>query len=102
MDIEQKISNLIGEIAAYHHTTLVGSWIHTLHFHPSTITWARDLVDSPEEEEYLAEMVGVDTWIEYKAIQLIRSASEVECLTSSSAFIREAKEWLINESRTKN
>lgn len=101
MNIEQKINELIDQVNLNRSSiSPTFCYVHTWNWHPAVITWSRDLTDSPEEEEVLNRAIGKDAYVEYKAIQLIKTSDDTECLTSPIEFIRKTKEWFINERKT--
>lgn len=95
MNIEEKIDNLITQIDTFgsYHILPIRSW----RWSTETIEWAKDLVDTPEEEKTLYQFLGRLECLEYEVIQLIKESNDLECLTSSATYVRKTKEWFINE-----
>lgn len=99
MNIDEQIWDLFHY--AFTRDTSIGTPEHWK-FSSALITWADDLVDTPEEKETLNRIIGIEGYLKFQALQSIKKADDIECLTSSIEFIRKAKEWFINESRTEN
>jgi hypothetical protein len=76
--IDQEVKNICPEIVEWK-------------FQPWLVTWLDGILDTKEEISALYSFLGNRADNENRILNLIESADDAECLTSSIGFVRDAK-----------